>query len=100
MSNEIEIFIVEVSSSGRFALSSVKAVEKEQTYSVVRETQQDYFGWQYIGRRVRKDDNVFTNAKDAAVYASQKLAERIDDLQEQINKDRNDLQVLYKMLGK
>jgi hypothetical protein len=100
MSNEIEIFIVEVTSGGRFALSSVRAVEKEQTYSVIKGTQKDYFGWQYIGRREKKRDNVFKSAKEAAAYAAQQLASRIDDLQEQINKDRNDLQVLYTMLGR
>lgn len=97
--NQVTVYVVTFS-GGSARISSVKAVEKSKVYKVVDGTQENYFGWQYIGGQVRKDRNVFTSAKEAAQYAIDKLATWIERQEEEINEAKMQKVTLFQMLNK
>jgi hypothetical protein len=94
-----EIYVVDIS-YGKVRIASVMGVEKKQVWVVDRRTQKNYLGSQYIGIRIRKGENIFLKARDATVYAAAQLAKIIDRKQEELNDARDQLQELYRMLGK
>lgn len=95
----VTIYIVTFN-GGSARISSVRGIEKGKTYRVDLDTREDYFGWQYISSRVRKEKNVFYKARDAAQYAIDGLAKWINAKEEEIGDAKQQRVTLYQMLNK